>query len=212
MHLRVAYLASIVVSPDDSTFLSILVRRMSEENVLRLSGTFGLADRDAQRRGQRQQESLVELYASMRSLLVSYAHQIVGSTGEAEDLVQVAFLKYYDQLQQRATIKNHRSWLYRVVHNLAIDLLRRRDRQETATVVWLQQRDLDDRGVSSEESMIRRQKIGTSLASLNERERHCLLLRAEGLSYNEIADTVGISAKSVSVYLARGLKKFEAER
>ena len=82
MHLRVAYLASIVVSPDDSTFLSILVRRMSEENVLRLAGTFGLADRDAQRRGQRQQESLVELYASMRSLLVSYAHQIVGSTGE----------------------------------------------------------------------------------------------------------------------------------
>ena len=59
---------------------------------------------------------------------------------------------------------------------------------------------------------IRKQRIAMSLGNLNERERHCLLLRAEGLSYKEIADVVGISAKAVSVYLARGLKKFEADR
>ena len=113
---------------------------MSEENVLRLSSAFGLSDRDAQRRGQRQEESLVELYVSMRSALLGYAYQIVGSTGEAEDLVQVAFLKYYDQTQRTAVIENQRSWLYRVVHNLAIDLLRRRGRQEAATLAWLQDR------------------------------------------------------------------------
>ena len=38
------------------------------------------------------------------------------------------------------------------------------------------------------------------------------MLRAEGLSYLEIAETLDISAKSVSVYLARGLKKFEPKR
>jgi DNA-binding CsgD family transcriptional regulator len=35
------------------------------------------------------------------------------------------------------------------------------------------------------------------------------MLRAEGLSYQEIAEVLEISAKSVSVYLARGLRKFE---
>ncbi len=185
---------------------------MSQEGTLRLADALSFTEQQAQRRGRRSEDSLVELYAAMRSALVSYAYQFVGSTGEAEDLVQVAFLKYHDQLQRSAAIENHRSWLYRVVHNLAIDLLRRRERQESATTVWLQMRERDDRTVSSEEGMIRRQRIARSLSSLNERERYCLLLRAEGLSYAEIGEIVGISAKAVSVYLARGLKKFEADR
>jgi len=36
------------------------------------------------------------------------------------------------------------------------------------------------------------------------------MLRVEGLSYQEIADVLETSAKSVSVYLARGLKKFDS--
>lgn len=185
---------------------------MNQEGTLRLADALSYTERETQRRARRGDESLVELYAAMRTALVSYAYQFVGSTGEAEDLVQVAFLKYYDQLQRSTAIENHRSWLYRVVHNLAIDLLRRRERQEAATTVWLQMREIEDHGVSSEEGMIRRQRIALSLGSLNERERHCLLLRAEGLSYAEIGTIVGISAKAVSVYLARGLKKFEADR
>jgi RNA polymerase sigma-70 factor (ECF subfamily) len=185
---------------------------MNQEGTLRFSDALSFTERETQRRSRREDDSLVELYAAMRTALVSYAYQFVGSTGEAEDLVQVAFLKYYDQMQRSAEIENHRSWLYRVVHNLAIDLLRRRERQEAATTVWLQMREVEDRTVTSEEGMIRRQRIALSLANLNERERHCLLLRAEGLSYAEIGDIVGISAKAVSVYLARGLKKFEADR
>jgi RNA polymerase sigma factor (sigma-70 family) len=56
---------------------------------------------------------------------------------------------------------------------------------------------------------MRLQEIEQALGLLAERERHCLMLRAEGLSYQEIGDVLEISAKSVSVYLARGLRKFE---
>ena len=38
------------------------------------------------------------------------------------------------------------------------------------------------------------------------------MLRAEGLSYNEVGEVFSISAKSVSVYLARGLRKLQANR
>ena len=57
--------------------------------------------------------------------------------------------------------------------------------------------------------MIRRQQVRQVLGGLNERERRCLMLRAEGLSYKEIGDVLEMSAKSVSVYLTRGLKKIE---
>jgi RNA polymerase sigma-70 factor (ECF subfamily) len=134
---------------------------------------------------------------------------MVGTTGEAEDLVQIAFLKLFDQLKRSAEIQNLRSWLYRVVHNLAIDQVRRKGIHESAVAEWLSQRALADNPRSAEHDLIQRQRIARSLTALNERERHCLTLRAEGLSYQEIADVLAISAKAVSVYLARGLKKFE---
>ena len=73
----------------------------------------------------------------------------------------------------------------------------------------MSQRMMSDSPRSAEDDLIQRQRIALSLKALNERERHCLMLRAEGLSYMEIGDVLGVSEKSVSVYLSRGLKKFE---
>jgi RNA polymerase sigma factor (sigma-70 family) len=64
-------------------------------------------------------------------------------------------------------------------------------------------------GDSTEDRMIRQQQLRQILGKLNERERRCLMLRAEGLSYKEIGDVLEISAKAVSVYLTRGLRKIE---
>jgi len=154
-------------------------------------------------------ETIIELYATMRVPLLSYAYQVVGSTGEAEDLVQVAFLRLFDQLRHRTPIQNLRSWLYRVVHNLAIDHLRRQGKEDSAVTEWLTHRTLETVPNSAEDDLIQRQRIAGSLELLNLREKRCLMLRAEGLSYKEIGDVLSISAKAVSVYLARGLKKFE---
>jgi len=131
----------------------------------------------------------------------------VGSSGEGEDLVQVAFLRLFDQLKRKIEIQNVRGWLYRVVHNLAIDHIRRRGVDEAAATTWWSIRPEESQ--TTEDVLIAKQQIARSLEILNERERHCLLLRAEGLSYQEIGSVLGISAKSVSVYLCRGLKKFE---
>ena len=144
--------------------------------------------------------------------MLGYLRQIVGSSGEAEDIVQVAFLKLFDQLQKGAELQETRSWLYRVAHNLAIDSLRRQGREESAAIEWMAQRELEDAAVSMEDNMSRRQQVDLLMHGLNERERHCLLLRAEGLSYKEIANVLTISVKAVSVYLSRGLKKFDQKK
>lgn len=182
---------------------------METARVLNLTPGYLLEQAGNQRKSNQLEELVAELYATMRPSLIGYAYQMVGTTGEAEDLVQMAFLKLFDQLRRSAEILNLRSWLYRVVHNLAIDQVRRRGIHESAVAEWLSQRNLADSPKSAEHDLIQRQRITRSLNALNERERHCLTLRAEGLSYQEIADVLSISAKAVSVYLARGLKKFE---
>jgi RNA polymerase sigma-70 factor, ECF subfamily len=185
---------------------------MERGHALNLPHVFGAEQADNQRKSRRLEEQVVELYATMRPTLLGYAYHVVGSSGEAEDLVQSAFLKLFDQLKRNAQILNLRSWLYRVVHNLAIDQARRKGIQDSTNTEWLAHRTLTEPVQSAEDDFIRRQRIALSLKGLNERERQCLMLRAEGLSYAEVGEVLGISQKSVSVYLARGLKKFGGAR
>lgn len=181
--------------------------KMDREAVLNLSRVFGFEQAEDQRKSQKLEETLVDLYATMRTSLIGYAYQVVGSTGDSEDLVQVAFLKLFDQLKRNAEILNLRSWLYRVVHNLAIDHIRRRGAHDMAVAGWVSERSSGEKTTSVENELIQQQKIANYMALLNERERQCLMLRAEGLSYQEVGEVLGISHKSVGVYLVRGLKK-----
>ena len=179
------------------------------DEVLTLPKPFSL-NIDEIRRGSTNAEDFVtDLYVRLRPALMSYVYHLIGSTRDAEDVVQVAFIQLFDQLNAQVEIKNVRGWLYKVVHNLAIDLVRRADRRDTLFTQWIADYEPDTGSI--EQDLIRREQIERSLALLNEKEQRCLMLRAEGLSYQEIADVVDTTAKSVSVYLARGLKKFESK-
>lgn len=184
---------------------------MDQEQTLHQSEIFAFERSNAPGKSRSLEEELVELYGTLRPALLGYAYQISRSTGESEDLVQITFLKLFDQLQRKVPIQNVRSWLYRVLHNLAIDHIRRKQVHDGVVGDWCSTQALSDNTQSTEEALIVRQRIENSLQCLNERERHCLMLRAEGLRYQEIGDVLGISAKAVSVYLARGLKKFEVK-
>lgn len=127
---------------------------MEQGNILNLPQVFGAEQAENQRKSTRLEDQVVELYATMRPPLLGYAYHIVGSTGEAEDLVQSAFLKLFDQLKRNAQILNLRSWLYRVVHNLAIDHGRRKGIQDFTNTEWLAQRNLTEPVHSAEDDLI----------------------------------------------------------
>jgi RNA polymerase sigma-70 factor (ECF subfamily) len=156
------------------------------------------------------EDFVTDLYVKLRPSLISYVYHLIGSTRDAEDVVQIAFIQLFDQINENAEIRNIRGWLYRVVHNLAIDQVRSASRREAFFREWLADyEDVSDEE-SAEQALIRREQIEKSLELLNEREQRCLMLRVEGLSYQEIAEIIDTTPKSVSVYLARGLKKFES--
>lgn len=76
--------------------------------------------------------------AGLRPLLFSIAYEMLGSVGDAEDLVQEAYLRIHRARRAGETIRSPRAFLTTVVTRLAIDELRSaRAQRETYTGPWL---------------------------------------------------------------------------
>lgn len=180
---------------------------MGQSEIISISNIFRIEMDELNHRKPETEKIVTELYVQLRPALLSYVFHLVNSTTDAEDLIQLAFLQFFENLRKNVEIQNPRAWLYRVVHNFAIDGVRQVSRREVLLREWVNERESLVQE-SSEEDLIRRDQVKKMLEVLNEKERYCLMLRSEGLSYNEIAEILEISSKSVSVYLARGLKRF----
>src|ERR1035438_8959591 len=63
-------------------------------------------------------ETIEELFTALESPLLSYALRLAGDAGAAEDIVQEAFMRLHAQFDQ---VREPRRWLYRTVHNLALN-------------------------------------------------------------------------------------------
>src|SRR5512137_3050180 len=74
-------------------------------------------------------ETITELFAALESPLLSYALRLAGDAAVAEDLVQDAFMKLHAQFDE---VREPRRWLYRTVHNLALN--HRRDSAKTISL------------------------------------------------------------------------------
>src|SRR6266576_6676537 len=82
-------------------------------------------------------ETIEELFAALESPLLKYALRLISGREVAEDLVQEAFMKLHSQF---AEVRELRRWLYRTVHNLALN-----HRRDSAKIIPLQpQREESD--------------------------------------------------------------------
>ena len=75
-------------------------------------------------------DDLGALLTAMRPRLHRYCARMVGSVIDGEDVLQDALIKAVEARPQAGRIDNLEGWLFRIVHNTALDFLRRRSRQE----------------------------------------------------------------------------------
>jgi RNA polymerase sigma-70 factor (ECF subfamily) len=133
-----------------------------------------------------------ELVRRHQGRAYAIAYRLLGNREDAQEVAQEAFARAYFRLGQFRGAAQFRTWLYRILVNLATDLLRRRRRevpQEDAVLELVSSaenpgEDLDRQAL--------RQNITKAIQALPPDLRTVILLRElEGLPYAEIAQVIG---------------------
>lgn len=141
------------------------------------------------------------------------AYSLVRDTGLAEDVTQEVFLKLYQHLGSLQDEGHVRPWLLRVAANTALNTLRSRNRssvrEEEFGSTWVGEGGTAPVGVEADfERRVEIEEARRALAQVKEPMRSCLLLKQQGLSYREIAQTLSVNEVNVGSLIARGRKEF----
>jgi len=144
------------------------------------------------------------------------ALKMTSSQEDAFDLSQETFLKAYRTLGSFRGESGFGSWLYRMCANLCIDFLRKRKRRGQEQILSLDEtdeggrpRELPDLRYEPQRKLERKEqrvRVREGLRRLPEEQRLILILRdVEGLSYQEISETLSIELGTVKsrIYRAR---------
>ncbi len=159
--------------------------------------------------GRSRSESIEALFGAMESPLLSYAHRLLQDAEAAEDVVQEAFLQLHAQFDR---VHDARRWLYRTVHNRALNVRRRQKR-----LVPLSGAAEDSAMAESadpqpwpDEQIARLEGVGLvrlSLERMEPRNRELVQLKfRDDLSYREISERTGLTVGHVGYLLHHALK------
>ena len=148
------------------------------------------------------------LFATHSAALYRFARVLLHHSEDAEDVVQSAFVRLVEHLARGGDANNLRAWLFTVTANLARDRMRVRKRWlswDAAPLgrLWTAP-ELDTRDPE--------QQFLAAARRLPPRDRLLLALRAQGLSYREIAEAADIRISSVGQLLARAVARWRRER
>ena len=146
---------------------------------------------------------LSEIYNENYRSLVRFLYRRTGDQAVAEDLAQEAFVRAIEHEPERP-----RAWLFQVAANLARDDHRRRAvRRRHLALVGSERGTIAGGGQAPPDVVLERkekaERVHAALEELAPNDRDGLLLREEGLSYDEIAEALGLSKGSVGTTLSR---------
>ena len=177
--------------------------------------------REAQRGNQAAFEELVRQYDSQ---VLRLAYHMTRSEQDAQDIYQEAFLKAYRNINNFRFECSFYTWIYRIVTNLCLDHLRKRQvRKEDSAVITdsdgdsydLMDQVADDRsGASPEKDLMRRElggRIAKALQKLTPRERMVFEMKHyQGLKLRTIGDILNTTEETAKNTLFRGTQKLRA--
>lgn len=145
------------------------------------------------------------------------ALRMTGNSEDAADMTQEAFIKAYNSLQSFRGDSKFSVWLYRIVSNVCLDFLRSKNRRPTVSLSVEDddgedaQLDVADESQSPElllDRKLTRESVRRGLDSLPPDYRQILLLREiQGLSYDEIAQALGLEVGTVKSRIFRARKR-----
>ena len=147
-------------------------------------------------------EAFERLVRTYENKIYHLALRMCGSSEEASDIAQEAFLAAWRGLPSFRGEANFATWLYRLTSNAAIDYLRRQKKERGDMSL-----DAVDTGPGPQDAAERtevRTAVAAGLQQLSEGHRQVLVLREiQGLSYEEIADVLEVDLGTVKSRISR---------
>lgn len=157
-----------------------------------------------------------QLVARYQTRLITVLEHLVHGRDQAEDLAQEVFMRVFRARKTYVPGAKFSTWLFTIANNVASNALRSLSRRKE---VHLQGKVSEDAGMPLEHMakaasgmMPTRQLdkaeageiVRLAMESLNERQKMALLLsKFEGMSYSDIAETMGLSTQAIKSLLSR---------
>jgi RNA polymerase sigma factor (sigma-70 family) len=146
-------------------------------------------------------EALVHRY---RRPLLRYARRMRLPEARAEDVLQQAFMQSWIALSGGAAVNDVRSWLYRIVHNVAVNAMRGPSGEAHGELTQAVQDRAGLAGVSNLERAIAMRDALGDVAALPRMQQQAIFLTAvDGQSHDEVAGVLGISEGALRGLLYR---------
>jgi RNA polymerase sigma-70 factor, ECF subfamily len=152
--------------------------------------------------------ALGELFERHHPALYRFCLRMTGNRAESEDLVQDVFMRMLKHRESFKPDTGFTPWMFRIARNVAVDSLRRSSRAPQAEpdldVRPADQPSSDERVVEHEQTVLLRRAL---LELPPDRREVLLLSRYEMKSYEEVAETLGVSVGTVKTRAHRAIKQ-----
>jgi RNA polymerase sigma-70 factor (ECF subfamily) len=148
-----------------------------------------------------------QLFRQYKNKLYSFIFHLSGSATIAEDVLQDVFLKIWRDRDKLTGIDNFNAYLYRMAQNTAINVLRRQSRE---ALLLNEVQRLAPQGVQGHELLAAKEvqtALQQAIGNLPPQQRKVYQLGQEqGLTYEQIAASLGISTSTVRNHMVQALK------
>jgi RNA polymerase sigma-70 factor (ECF subfamily) len=151
-------------------------------------------------------EQVLQAYEECREDVYYYGLTLGLGPAQAQDVAQEVFLKLYVQLRDGEEIRSVRGWVFRVAHNEALKL---RAKERHHAEISAEMEPVAE-GIDVEKRMVQdetRRRVQEAIAELSPQQQQVLQLRAAGLRYREIAETIGIGTSTVNEFMRRAVAR-----
>lgn len=158
-------------------------------------------------------EAYADLFRDFYKRLYNYGKKFTADESLVEDAAQETLLIIWQKRKSIPTITYPETYSYSIFRNTLFNRLKTQQRYgDEATVAEEPEFGIDHIIINRETETLTAEKIKKALASLTSRQREAIFLRFyEGLPYEEVANTLGITTKATYKIVARALDELRQQ-
>jgi RNA polymerase sigma-70 factor, ECF subfamily len=151
---------------------------------------------------------LAAIFEAQYGRIARVIARVIRDPGRAEELAVEVFLKWSRNPLARGT--KAEGWLYRTAARMALDELRKQARRNRydGLSAWVGKPPTPEELHAAAQEQ---NKVRAVLSAIAPRQAELLLLRSQGLSYDELASTLNLNPASVGTLLSRAQQAFRKE-